>query len=180
MDIGKRLKTLRVERQISQRELARRTGVANASISQIESNKLSPTIGALKRILDGFPIRLADFFDEGWGGQTQIFFSAEQLVDIGDRGVSFRQIGAAQDNNAIQLLHEKYKPGASTGKIALRHEGEECGLILKGRLQVEVGSQKRILKAGDAYYFNSQKPHRFKNVGTEDCELVSACTPPSF
>lgn len=180
LDIGKRLKEIRSARRLSQRELAKRTGVANASISQIESNRLNPTVGALKRILDGIPISLAAFFDESGSRQEQIFFAAEELTEIGDRGVSYRQVGAALTTKTIQLIHEKYQPGATTGKTALTHEGEECGLILKGHLQVEVGGQKKILGPGDAYYFDSQKPHKFKNIGSEECELVSACTPPTF
>ncbi|PCI34525.1 MAG: aldehyde dehydrogenase [Alphaproteobacteria bacterium] len=180
LDIGKRLKEIRTDSRLSQRELAKRTGVANASISQIESNRLNPTVGALKRILDGIPISLAEFFDETSTAEGQIFFAAEDLLEIGDRGVSFRQVGAARKSKAIQLLHEKYQPGATTGKTTLTHEGEECGLILKGHLQIEVGDQKKILGPGDAYYFDSQQPHRFKNIGSEECELVTACTPPTF
>ncbi|WP_339860483.1 cupin domain-containing protein [Paremcibacter congregatus] len=180
LDIGKRLKDIRQERGLSQRELAKRTGVANASISQIESNRINPTVGALKRILDGIPVSLAEFFDEGAQGTEQIFFAAEELIEIGDGGISFRQVGASLKNNAIQFLHEKYRPGASTGKTALTHAGEECGMVLKGRLQVEVGEEKKILGPGDAYYFDSHKPHKFKNIGQEECELVSACTPPTF
>ncbi|WP_321395567.1 cupin domain-containing protein [Emcibacter sp.] len=180
LDIGKRLKEIRTEHRLSQRELAKRTGVANASISQIESNHLNPTVGALKRILDGIPISLSEFFDEDHKSEEKIFFAAEELAEIGDKGISFRQIGANLKNKAIQFLHEKYQPGATTGKTALTHEGEECGLVLKGHLQVEVGNQKKILGPGDAYYFASQKPHKFKNVGSEVCEIVSACTPPSF
>ncbi|MCF8475033.1 MAG: cupin domain-containing protein [Emcibacter sp.] len=180
LNIGKRLKVIRTERNLSQRELAKRTGVANASISQIESNHINPTVGALKRILDGIPISLSEFFDEGDRTKEQIFFAAEELIEIGDKGVSFRQVGATLKNNAIQLLHEKYQPGASTGKTALTHMGEECGLVLKGRLMIEVGDQKKILGPGDAYYFESHKPHKFKNIGHDVCELVSACTPPSF
>jgi mannose-6-phosphate isomerase-like protein (cupin superfamily) len=67
-----------------------------------------------------------------------------------------------------------------TGKQALSHEGEECGIVLKGHLEVTVGKQSKTLKPGDAYYFTSSQPHYFKNNGREVCELISACTPPSF
>ena len=64
--------------------------------------------------------------------------------------------------------------------VAISHEGEECGLILSGRLQVTVGEKSAILRAGDAYYFRSNQPHSFLNPGSEPCELITACTPPSF
>ena len=64
--------------------------------------------------------------------------------------------------------------------MMLEHEGEEGGIILSGRLEVTVGEATRILGAGDAYYFNSRQPHRFRNVGNEACTLVSSCSPPTF
>ena len=62
----------------------------------------------------------------------------------------------------------------------LRHASEEGGVVQRGRLEVTVGDQRRVLGPGDAYYFNSRLPHRFRTVGEEVCEVVSACTPPSF
>ena len=62
VDIGNRLRHLRIAHNLSQRELAKRTGVPNSTISLIESNASNPSVGALKRILDGIPIGLAEFF----------------------------------------------------------------------------------------------------------------------
>ena len=60
------------------------------------------------------------------------------------------------------------------------YEGQEGGVVIRGRLEVQVGNMRRVLGPGEAYYFESNKPHRFRNVGEEVCEVVSACTPPSF
>jgi mannose-6-phosphate isomerase-like protein (cupin superfamily) len=62
----------------------------------------------------------------------------------------------------------------------LSHDAEEGGIILEGRLEVTVGDQVRVLSAGDAYLFNSRVPHRFRNTGSTECVLVTACTPPTF
>ena len=94
--------------------------------------------------------------------------------------MSFRQVGANLHSKAIQLLKECYQPGAGTGRHAITHEGEECGLILSGRLEVTVGDRTEVLRAGDAYYVRSDQPHRFHNPGVEPCELITACSPPSF
>ena len=164
--IGPRLRQIRLRHRLSQRQLARQSGVANATISQIEAGKLNPTVSMLKKVLDGTPDR--------------VFFRADELTEIADGGVSFLQVGANLTDKAIQFIKECYQPGAGTGRHAITHEGEECGLILKGRLQVTVGEQSAILRAGDAYYFRSNQPHSFMNPGSEPCELISACTPPSF
>jgi len=179
-EIGARLRAIRQRLKISQRQLARQSGVANATISQIEAGKLNPTVSMLKKTLDGIPMSLGEFFATDAGGQERVFFRLEELVEIADGGVSYRQVGGNLAARSIQLLKECYQPGASTGKHAMTHEGEECGIVLSGRLEVTVGEQRTVLRPGDAYYFKSGNPHRFRNPGSEPCELISACTPPSF
>lgn len=179
-DIGYRLKAIRTRLGISQRHLARVSGVANATISQIEAGRLNPTVSMLKKVLDGIPMPLSEFFADDFEQADRIFFRADELTEIADGGVSYRQVGAPLAGKAIQLLKECYQPGAGTGRHALTHEGEECGIVLSGRLEVTVGDQKTVLHPGDAYYFRSNQPHRFRNDGSDPCELITACTPPSF
>ena len=85
-----------------------------------------------------------------------------------------------QDSRKLQILKERYEPGADTGRVPLSHEGEEGGIVLSGRLEVTVDAERRILGPGDAYSFDSRRPHRFRCVGPNACEVVSACTPPTF
>ena len=178
--IGERLKKIRQRNRLSQRQLARQSGVANATISQIESGKLNPTVSMLKKVLDGIPLRLSEFFSDEPESPDRVFFRSDELTEIADGGVSYLQVGANLNNRAIQFIKECYQPGAGTGRHEITHEGEECGLVLRGRLQVTVGDQTQVLRAGDAYYFKSSQPHSFLNPGNEPCELISACTPPSF
>jgi transcriptional regulator with XRE-family HTH domain len=182
IDVGLRLKIVRLRHQLSQRALAKRAGVANASISLIESGSTSPSVSALKRILAGFPMTLAEFFsDELPNVNSEVFYRAQDLTEISaGHGISYRQIGSAKAGHVLQILNERYEVGADTGLVMLAHEGEEGGVILSGRLEVTVGENTRILSAGDAYYFNSRDPHRFRNAGDVPCTLVSACSPPTF
>lgn len=182
IEVGTRLRMIRQRHQLSQRALAKKTGVANASISLIESGSTSPSISALKRILAGFPMTLAEFFsDELPGLMSEVFYRADSLTEIsGGDGISYRQIGSAKAGHVLQILNETYQIGADTGLVMLQHDGEEGGVILSGRLEVTVDEATRILGAGDAYYFNSRQPHRFRNVGSEICMMVSSCSPPTF
>jgi transcriptional regulator with XRE-family HTH domain len=179
-EIGRRLKLIRSKLAMSQRQLARVSGVANATISQIEAGRLNPTVSMLKKVLDGIPISMSEFFVDDFEMADSMFFRAEELTEIADGGVSFLQVGANLHNKSIQLLKECYQPGAGTGRHELRHEGEECGIVLSGRLEVTVADQTAVLRAGDAYYFKSEQPHQFRNPGSEPCELITACSPPSF
>lgn len=179
-DLGTRLRYVRTLHNLSQRALAKRAGVTNSTISLIESNRSNPSVGALKRILDGIPVGLADFFALEPAAPKKAFYGADELVEIGKGAISYRQVGETIFGRALQLLKERYQPGADTGVIPLVHEGEEGGIVLSGRLEVTVDGERRILGPGDAYYFESRRPHRFRCVGPVPCEVVSACTPPTF
>lgn len=180
IDVGPRLRYVRIQHGLSQRQLAKRAGVTNSTISLIEADRTNPSVGALKRILDGIPIGLSEFFAIEPEQPKQVFYRARDLVEIGKGPISYLQVGDNLFGRALQILKERYEPGADSGRIPLTHAGEEGAVIISGRLEVTVDGVRRILGPGDAYYFDSTKPHRFRCVGSEPCELVSACTPPTF
>jgi transcriptional regulator with XRE-family HTH domain len=180
LDIGARLKAVRTQYKLSQRALAKRSGVTHSTLSLIEANQMNPSVGALKRILDGIPLSLADFFAFEPHASTQIFYAAEELTEIGKGPISYRQIGNNLFGRALQILWERYEPGVDTGRVLLVHRGEEGGIVLSGRIEVSVDDERKILGRGDAYYFESHRPHRFRCVGSKTCEVVSVCTPPTF
>lgn len=179
-DVGKRLKAVREAAGLSQRQLAKLSDVSNATISLIEQNRTSPSVGLLKRVLDGLPMSLAEFFGGEESSKHRYFFKAAELIEIGSGGISYQQVGRDLSKRALQVLHELYAPGADTGEALLSHQSEESGVVIRGQIEVTVNGQSRILGPGDAYYFDSRLPHRFRNPGDEECEIVSACTPPSF
>jgi transcriptional regulator with XRE-family HTH domain len=177
---GLRLKTLRASQGLSQRKLAANAGVSNATISLIEHGKTDPSMGLLKRILDCLGVSFADFFASAVMGDEKYFYTQNELSEISTGPISYLQVGSDLGNSQLQILYERYRPGADTGQSMLSHDAEEGGIILKGRLEVTVGEKVQTLSAGDAYRFNSRLPHRFRNTGNEECVIVSACTPPSF
>ena len=129
-DIGARLCELRKMHGFSQRELAKRAGVTNGTISLIEQNRISPSIGSLKKGLDGFPISIADFLTLDLKPRSRVFYEAKQLREIAGGDVSFRLVGRDTKGRAIQMMHERYAPGADTGDEMLSHAGEECGIVI--------------------------------------------------
>jgi transcriptional regulator with XRE-family HTH domain len=180
LDVGSHLKAVRQMYGLSQRELAKRAGVTNGLISLIEQNRVSPSVSSLKKVLDGIPMALADFFTLDLAGKPQVFFPREELSDIGTANVELRLVGGRLAKRNMSILHERYAPNADTGEEMLTHPGEEGGVIVRGKIELTVGGEARTLAAGDAYYFRSSLPHRFRNTGRDDCEIVSASSPPTF
>ncbi len=177
---GPRLRRVRELHGLSQRQLARRSGVSNATISQIENQRTSPSLGILKKILDAIPLSMADFFALELPPDARIVFRSGELTEIGRGAISYRQVGTDLRSRRLQIMLERYAPGADTGRAMLSHEAEEGGVVLEGHLELTVGEQRHVLAPGDAYLFNSKLPHRFRNIGPGELVMVSACTPPSF
>ena len=182
MDVGVRLQSIRKLKGLSQRELAKRAGVTNSTISMIEKNSVSPSISSLKKVLAGIPMSLVEFFslEVEQDNHTQVVYKASELVDLSSGAVSMKLVGKAHPSRAIAFLDETYPPGSDTGDEMLTHEGEESGLLVDGRLELTVGSEIYILESGDSYYFESSKPHRFRNPFNEPARLISATTPANF
>jgi transcriptional regulator with XRE-family HTH domain len=187
-DIGARLKAMRSASALSQRQLAERAGVPHAQISNVEKNKVSPSVSTLRKILGGLGVSMADFFESERQLPPGPFFKACELVDLtskvaasaigdGSGRMTFRQVGDARALN-LQILHEVYEPRADTGETRLQHASSEGGYVIEGELEVTVGDDVRVLKVGEAYLFDSRIPHRFRNVSEGRTVVISACTPP--
>lgn len=180
VDLGARLRTARDAAGLSQRELARLSGLTNGTISLIEQNQTSPSVGSLKKLTDALGLTLGEFFSSDWNNRLGPFFGSGDLSEIGDGTVSLRLVPGGVVDPKLQVLREVYPPGSDTGENMLSHPGEEAGIVVRGSVLVTVGNQEKLLTAGDAYYFNSQTQHRFRNPGDDECEIISSATPRSF
>ena len=180
LDVGSHLRAIRQLHGLSQRELAKRAGVTNGMISLIEQNRVSPSVSSLKKVLDGIPMSLAEFFTMDIALPPQVFYGADELTPMGSPPVEMFLVAARRPQRAMSILRERYAGGADTGAEMLSHPGEEGGIVVRGQIEITVGSATRVLGPGDAYYFSTAGPHRFRNPGGDDCEIISASTPPTF
>jgi transcriptional regulator with XRE-family HTH domain len=182
IDVGARLRAIRKMKGFSQRELAKRVGVTNSTISLIEQNRVSPSVGSLKKVLDGIPIALADFFTLEIESDTpeHFVYKVDEQPDLGSDGIQYFMIGSGRPGRQMCIMREVMAPGSDTGREMLQHEGEEGGVVVRGELELTVGDTVRILGPGEGYYFESSRPHRFRNVGDDELVIVSASTPPTF
>jgi transcriptional regulator with XRE-family HTH domain len=180
-ELGKRLAAVRKSKGISQRELAKRAGVTNSTISLIEQDRVSPSVSSLKKVLDGFPMTMAEFFTLGVDEDRRaVFFPAGEQPNVGQGPVEYYLVGAGLPDRKISVLREVYGVGADTGEEMILHDGEEGGVVISGEIELTIGSKVSVLGPGDGYYFDCRKPHRFRNVGDAEVVIVSANNPPTF
>ena len=116
----------------------------------------------------------------------KIFYKKTDLVDLTALmptgkaalpSIHIFQVGDANVAN-LQILYERYEPGADTGATMFQHDSHEGGFVLTGTLELTVGDQIGLLGPGDAFLFNSRTPHRYRNAGNEVLEIVMATSPP--
>lgn len=177
--VGERLQALRKARNLSQRELARRAGLTHGTISFIERDQISPSIGTMRQILESLGLTLSDFFARENDAAPVYFFRHRELAEVGTGGVSLLQVGRSLVGRPLQVLLETYPPGAETAKDPYRVDGgEEGGVVIEGEIEATIGDEVRILKRFDAYLFPTSLPHKLRNVSGRVCRIVSATTPP--
>jgi len=180
MEVGKRLKEVREMYGLSQRELAKRVGLTNSTISMIERDAVSPSISSLKKILEGVSLTVTQFFTLEIPVESQIIFKKGTLIDVGSDGVEMQLVGGAEPDSKLAFMIEQYQPDSSTGKDMITHIGEEAGTVIEGSIEITVAGRSYKLSKGDSYKFPTRLPHEFKNTSKKVCRIISAHTPPSF
>ncbi len=181
INIGEKIKKLRKERKMNISDLAKAAELSSGSISQIERNMVTPSIVSLWKIAQSLNVSVGYFFEENEKKNISpvVKKNNRRRILISNNNAVYELL-SADLNRKIEFLYITIKPGDYSSKDFVTHEGEECGLVIKGRLMVKMENEEYILEEGDSIYFDSNIPHRYVNVGEETCESVWAMTPPKF
>lgn len=179
MDIGHRMKELRIQYGLTQQELADRSELSKGFISQLERGLTTPSIGTLLDIIQCLGTTPAEFFAES--GPEQIVFKKEDYFEKinGETNAVIEWIIPNAQKNSMEPIRLTLKPGGVSEEL-LPHEGEEFGYVLKGTVKLVFGTQKYTLHTGESFAFPSTKKHRLENPGKYDAVVLWVTTPPSF
>jgi transcriptional regulator with XRE-family HTH domain len=192
--IGARVAELRKQHHYSIRSLASRAGVSASLISDVERGKVEPSISTLKRIASALGTTLTYFFSDPRASNSRVVRAAERVAvpaelareqkgearsAIEAGGIRF-ELASPEHAGNIEAIFGRYEVGASLGDEPVTHEGEEWGMVLRGRLKVWVGDEIHFLDPGDSIWFPSTVPHRMENVAKEPTEYIWIDTPKTF
>ncbi|CCB66802.1 MULTISPECIES: helix-turn-helix domain-containing protein [unclassified Hyphomicrobium] len=176
--VGSRLKAVREAAGLSQRELAKRAGVTNATVSMIEQETHAPSLASLHRLLTSIPISLADFFALPVSQKNALFYDEGDLAVVSRGAADLRVLAGERREKKLQMFIERYKPGAGTGDDPIVFEGETAVIVIEGSIEVEAGGEVRRLTKGGGYQLFGRVPYRLRNVGKTVAVIACACTPP--
>lgn len=177
MEIGTKIKRLRLQLNLSQAELADRCELTKGYISQLENDLTSPSISTLIDILSALGTDLAAFFKKE--DDTRVVFHADEFIEKRDGGMLLRWIIPNAQKNEMEPILVELDEGASTADD-FPHEGEEFGFVLEGKIYIELGSAKYVCKKGEAFYYVADKSHKIVNNGKTCARFLWVSTPPNF
>lgn len=180
MDIGEKLRRLRLQRGLTQEEMADRCELSKGFISQVERDLASPSIATLTDMLECLGSSLQSFFSEK--KTEKIVFSPKDMFEKVDeeelRGKITWLVPDAQKNDMEPILVEMSEGGRS--QELPPHEGEEFGMVLAGSVYIIMGDKRLKARVGDSFCFHPTAPHYLENAGKTKARVLWISTPPSF
>ena len=177
--IGTRIRELRSERGLTEAELATAAGVATGLIGQVEGDRADPSLETLRRIAKALDLPLFSLFQEPDPALVAVIRHEHRVrVKSPSDGITYARVSPGRGR--LEVLEGHLLPGGSSAAEPWSHPSEECVLVLRGRLVVEVSGIDHDLEAGDSCYFDSSLAHRYRNPGAEPTDFIIAATPPSY
>lgn len=177
MDIGKKLKSLRIQNGLTLDDLASRSELTKGFLSQVERNLTTPSIATLEDILEALGTNLSEFFHEEQ--ETKVVFSTQDFfVDEQEEYKIEWVIPNAQKNQMEPILLSLQPHGKS--HILSAHQGEEFGYVLKGSVTLVRENKKYKLKAQETFYLDGKKSHYLYNHTNSEAKVLWITTPPTF
>lgn len=179
MNIGEKIKQLRIKNGLTQEELAGRCELSKGFISQLERDLTSPSIATLMDILESLGTNLKDFFNESVN--EKVVFKKDEVFVKEDKesGYIIRWLVSNAQKNMMEPILLTLTPSGSSD-MDNPHEGEEFGYVVSGGIIVCLGTRKYKVKKGESFYFKPTEQHNIINAGKYDSVVLWISTPPNF
>lgn len=177
MNIGQKIRNLRTLYGLTQEELADRCDLTKGFISQLENNNNEPSISTLQDILTALGTNLKEFFEDD--EDEQIVFTKDDYMNVDNQNHTITWLVPNAQKNEMEPIMVVIKPNSELQKD-MPHSGQEFGYVLKGKIVVVVGGHAHKVKAGETFYYDTDKVHFIKNVSNEEAKFLWISCPPNF
>ena len=179
MEIGSKLKRLRIKNNLTQEELADRCELSKGFISQIERDLASPSISTLSDLLQCLGTDLKDFFNDAQ--DTDVVFTKDDVFvkeNKEDKNLINWIVPNSQKHDMEPIIITLLPGGSSY--VDDPHEGEEFGYVLSGSITLCVGNKKYRVKKNESFYYKANQAHYIKNTAKTNASVLWVSTPPNF
>ncbi|CCF11930.1 MULTISPECIES: cupin domain-containing protein [Pantoea] len=175
INIGVRLKLIRKSRNMTIKELAQQANVSAGAISQIERNLANPTVRVLEQLRVVLNVPLTAFLEQ----HEVMRPGAEHYVrrwrerphfQVGKHGISKEMLSPSGEHD-IQFMYISIPPRTRSEEM-LTGIGEKAGVVMEGRLALEVNGETTFIEAGDSFQFKSHLPHNIFNDSDTEARVL--------
>lgn len=179
MEIGEKIKRLRIKSALTQEELADRCELTKGFISQVERDLTSPSISTLVDILESLGTNLQEFFNETL--DEKVVFTIDDVFESENEDLNYilKWIIPNAQKNIMEPILMEIGPYGRT-KDDFPHEGEEFGYVISGSVLLNIGEDSFRVKKGESFYFKANSNHYLVNTGKTIAKIIWVSTPPSF
>lgn len=177
--LGLRIRVVRTRRGHSLADLADLAGVSKSLISQIERGVAAPSIDTVRKLASALDVPVFSLFLEEAESRTVVRRDQRQVVRYPDSEAT-REILSPNLRGRTVLLWGTYPPGEGGARPPVHHTGEECIVVIRGALEVQIGDQRFLLDSGDSMTFDPSVPHLFLNPTDGVTEVIAAISPPNL
>jgi transcriptional regulator with XRE-family HTH domain len=168
--LGQRIKALRTERALQQRQLAEKAGLAPSMVSQIESGRLTPSLHTLGKLAAALGVQIAAFFDGHPSGRVLVTRSREYpVVSFDGTSERWAVLGAGLFQGKIRAVVSTLAPrsaGVETEKVVIEPGQMKLFYVIEGKVALHYNGERHVLETGDSAYLDGGTPHRWENLGS--------------
>jgi transcriptional regulator with XRE-family HTH domain len=182
IDIGSKIRRIRREKNLTLQDVARSSGLSISLLSEIERNNKAPSISTLLKIAEVLETRAYLLLDEGIREDISIVRAdGRKSISSNMPKVTYEALNGKIMGGTLQVLLVKADSDEYLSIDTLHHHiGEECGFVVKGKIEATVEGETYLLGEGDSIYFHSRLPHLFRNADKEESRMIWVLSPPSF
>ena len=179
-EIGETLRQLRKEKGLTLEQVAKAADCSASFVSQIELDKVSPSITTLKRIANVLNVHMADFFPSPQDPPKVVTKVSERIaLSLPRWRAKMNLLVGRGPGKRMQPFYTEIEPGGGAyGQYT--HDGEEFGIVLEGELEVNLDGSIHRLSAGESFYYSSKLPHSWVNPTKGKTVVVWVVSPPTF
>jgi transcriptional regulator with XRE-family HTH domain len=177
VNVGRALRALRAQRDLSIRVLAGQSGLSVNTLSLIENGKTSPSVATLQQLAFALEVPITAFFENGEPQKRVAYVKADQRRGAAFAHGTLEDLGAGLTERTVEPFVVTIKPSTGSGAQPIVHTGHEFVFCLEGRITYTVEDQTYLLEPGDSLLFESHLPHRWHNVDAVPARMLLVLCP---
>ena len=175
--LGAGIRSERLRQGLTLTHLAERADLSASALSQIERGVTDPSIGSLRRIAAVLQVPFFQFLVDPHSPQAVVRKAERRTITFPHRTLQY-QLLTPNLRGPFEILALELAPGATSGEEPMGHDSDECMVILRGPVEVEVAARVHVLESGDSIYIQRAAPHRAVNRGRQTAEILMVISPP--